>query len=60
MSRFHCCATCQHYAVEKTDGKRVTKCARLGFDTHPAHQFNCWNPKDNVRKLMAQEDQEKR
>lgn len=55
MNRFHCCATCQHYELSKADGKRVSRCARLGFTTDPKYQFNCWNPKQNVRRLMEQE-----
>ncbi|ASS74679.1 hypothetical protein CIG75_06635 [Tumebacillus algifaecis] len=55
MNRFHCCATCQHYAVNKVAGRSISKCARLGFDTNPKYQFDCWNPKPNVKKLMEKE-----
>ncbi|GLY09748.1 hypothetical protein Bbad01_09640 [Bacillus badius] len=27
-------------------------CARLQYETKPAYQFNCWNPKDQVVKLL--------
>jgi hypothetical protein len=27
-------------------------CSRLGFETKPKHQFNCWTPKEEVVKLM--------
>ncbi|MGZ4123847.1 MAG: hypothetical protein ACXVOI_11675 [Tumebacillaceae bacterium] len=57
MSRFHCCATCEHYRAEKTPAGLQTKCSRLGFATHPKYQFNCWSPKANVRKLMEKEGQ---
>ncbi|HEU4965300.1 MAG TPA: hypothetical protein VFV52_15835 [Bacilli bacterium] len=52
MNRFHCCATCRHFAQEKGQQGMRYFCSRLGFDTMPNYQFNCWNPKDNVRKLM--------
>ncbi|TCP54484.1 hypothetical protein EV586_104102 [Tumebacillus sp. BK434] len=55
MNRFHCCATCQHYSIVEEAGKRKSKCARLGFDTQPKYQFDCWNPKENVQKLMEKE-----
>jgi hypothetical protein len=55
MSRYHCCATCQHYRVEKTASGHASKCSRLGFATEPKYQFNCWDPKEQVRKLMEKE-----
>lgn len=49
---YHCCATCEHFSIRKTDGKTAYACARLGYDTRPTHQFNCWSPNPNVRKLL--------
>lgn len=31
------------------------RCGRLGFETKTTYQFDCWNPKEQVRKLMAQD-----
>ncbi|SDI28487.1 hypothetical protein [Alteribacillus bidgolensis] len=57
MNRYHCCATCKWYEVRKTKGEKVTyHCIRLGYETHPKYQFNCWDPKEKVRKRMEQED----
>nr|WP_078554213.1 hypothetical protein [Bacillus alkalicellulosilyticus] len=52
MDEFHCCATCKHYLVTKEHGKINTLCKRLGYNTKAKHQFNCWDPKENVLKLM--------
>lgn len=58
MRKFHCCATCIHYRVEKdkVHNKTSTKCSRLKFDTKPTYQFNCWDPKIQVKKLMEKEE----
>ncbi|MDQ0337510.1 hypothetical protein J2S00_000280 [Caldalkalibacillus uzonensis] len=50
---FHCCATCIHFKVEKGHSHITYRCARLGYETKPAYQFNCWEPKENVRQLMT-------
>lgn len=55
MKNFHCCATCQHFRVVKKEGGTTYQCSRLGYETKPVYQFNCWNPKENVRKLMEKE-----
>jgi hypothetical protein len=59
-NRFHCCASCKNFQIEKKSGtgKRIY-CERLGFDTKPAYQFNCWDPKERVVKAMRKEEQEK-
>ncbi|WP_409298400.1 hypothetical protein V1498_09050 [Peribacillus sp. SCS-26] len=31
------------------------KCTRLGFDTMPRYQFNCWKPKEQVVRLIKKE-----
>lgn len=51
MDRFHCCATCVHFKVEKNP-RTTYRCSRLGYDTNPKYKFNCWDPKENVRALM--------
>ncbi|HET7580625.1 MAG TPA: hypothetical protein VFK33_15210 [Bacillales bacterium] len=58
--RYHCCATCRHFAIEKKGEQIVTRCARLGYETNPKWQFNCWNPKDRVRRVMAEERRQER
>ncbi|WP_419878918.1 hypothetical protein [Brevibacillus centrosporus] len=49
---YHCCATCQHFRVEKTTGKVSYRCSRLTYETRPEYQFQCWSPKENVKRLM--------
>lgn len=58
--RFHCCAACRHFSIENTEGRIVTRCARLGYETNPKWQFNCWNPKDRVRRAIAEERKRER
>ncbi len=55
MKKYHCCATCINYEVKKVQGKMVYRCSRLGYDTKPTHQFNCWEPKEAVKKLMEKD-----
>ncbi|MYL35623.1 hypothetical protein GLW08_10075 [Pontibacillus yanchengensis] len=52
MKDFHCCATCIHYRVEKTSSGTKRYCERLGYETNPKWQFNCWTPTETVKKLM--------
>ncbi|MGP4079700.1 hypothetical protein ACTWQL_07255 [Pseudalkalibacillus sp. R45] len=54
-SRFHCCATCTHFEVQKGDDGVRYFCIRLGYETKPDYRFNCWTPKENVQKLMEKE-----
>jgi hypothetical protein len=54
-SRYHACATCRNFSAEKIDGKMHYQCTRLGYETKPAYQFNCWEPKEHVRKLMIKD-----
>ncbi|MBB5172639.1 hypothetical protein [Texcoconibacillus texcoconensis] len=56
---FHCCATCEHFRAEKLEDGMRYYCARLGFDTKTTYQFNCWRPKDHIRKLMEQDQSNK-
>lgn len=54
-SRFHACATCIHFQAVRIDGKMNYRCKRLGYDTRPNYQFNCWTPKEQVLKLIEKE-----
>ncbi len=51
--RFHACATCINFRTEKAEGRMKYFCSRLGFETKTNYQFDCWDPKENVKKLMA-------
>ncbi|SDJ57886.1 hypothetical protein [Salimicrobium halophilum] len=57
-NRYHCCATCKHFRIEVQENrsKRIY-CERLGFDTKPTYQFNCWDPKERVKKAMEKESE---
>ncbi len=50
--RYHCCATCRHFQAEKKDGKMSYVCTRLGYHTKPNYKFNCWNPREDIKKKM--------
>ncbi|MDC3417567.1 hypothetical protein [Aquibacillus salsiterrae] len=53
-NRYHCCATCINFRIErKESGDKRIYCKRLGFDTKSSYQFNCWDPKERVKKAMA-------
>lgn len=54
-SRYHACATCIHFQAARIHGKMNYKCNRLGYDTQPNYQFNCWTPKEHVIRLMEKE-----
>lgn len=51
-NRFHVCATCIHFRGEKKEKKMYYFCQRLGYETRPNYKFDCWKPKDQVKKLM--------
>ncbi|WP_209122250.1 hypothetical protein [Alkalihalobacillus sp. BA299] len=57
--QYHYCATCKHFRVFKTDGKTNYFCSRLGYETKPNYQFNCWDPKETVVKIMQKRGVEK-
>lgn len=57
MNSFHCCATCQHFQSIKLDKGMKYQCKRLGYETRPAYQFTCWEPKEVVKKLMEKRNQ---
>jgi hypothetical protein len=52
LASYHCCATCVHFLIEKSNGKITYKCSRLGYETHTTYVFDCWTPKENVKKLI--------
>lgn len=52
INHFHACATCRHFQPLKMEQGMRYYCARLQYETKPAYQFNCWNPKDQVVKLL--------
>ncbi|MGM7701316.1 hypothetical protein ACSVDE_06280 [Pseudalkalibacillus sp. Hm43] len=56
--RFHCCATCIHFRVDKKPGSITYFCERLGYETKPDYRFNCWKPKEHVKKLMDKKNRE--
>jgi hypothetical protein len=57
-NRFHVCATCIHFRVEKEKGRIIYRCHRLGYETKPTYQFNCWHPKEQVVQLMKKKGME--
>jgi hypothetical protein len=54
-NRFHACATCVNFHISKTGSSIQYTCGRLGYETKTHYQFNCWSPKENVKKLMAKD-----
>ncbi len=57
LNRFHCCSTCIWYEVKKKrGGPPVFRCSRLGYETKPTYQFDCWQPKERVKKRMEREE----
>ena len=55
-NRFHCCATCIHFAAEKKEkGGMAYRCVRLGYETKPFYTFTCWEPTVKVNQLMKKD-----
>lgn len=52
MKDYHCCATCKHFTVKKKPDGMFYYCNRLGYETKTTYKFNCWDPKDNIKKLI--------
>ncbi|XJZ28808.1 hypothetical protein ACF5W4_08485 [Bacillota bacterium Lsc_1132] len=52
MKNFHCCATCINFKVEKDAIGTRYFCSRLGYETKTNYQFNCWNPRDDIKRRM--------
>ncbi|CAM3993078.1 hypothetical protein [Alkalicoccus chagannorensis] len=56
-NRYHCCATCEHFHAAKGDAGMVYHCIRLGYETRPEYKFNCWEPREAIRKKLAEEQE---
>lgn len=54
---FQCCASCIHFLAKREQDGMKYYCSRLKYETNPKYQFNCWTPKERVRKLMEKEGQ---
>lgn len=54
IDHYHHCASCRHFGFRSEGGKKLPICTRLGFDTKPYYQFNCWDPKPRVREAMEE------
>lgn len=52
MKDYHCCATCQHFKAEKKEKNMHYFCSRLRYETKTHYKFNCWTPKEHIKKLM--------
>lgn len=52
LDRFHCCATCIHYHVNTSVRPLEYLCKRLGYATHPTYKFDCWQPKEQVQRIL--------
>lgn len=52
---YHCCATCEHFRITRTDAGIVTRCARLGYATQTRYRFKCWQPRPDIVAKMRQE-----
>lgn len=51
---YHCCATCMHFKMDKKVNGIQYLCSRLGFETKTHYTFDCWNPRDDIRKKMKE------
>lgn len=49
---YHCCATCEHFRITRTDDGPALRCARLGYATKTHYRFNCWQPRTDIRSKM--------
>jgi hypothetical protein len=58
MKNFQCCATCRYFRSEKKEAGIKYFCSRLGYETKTNYQFNCWNPREDIKKRIN-EDQSK-
>ncbi|MED3553561.1 hypothetical protein [Cytobacillus praedii] len=57
---YHVCATCIHFHAEKAKKGMNYFCKRLGYETRPNYQFNCWTPKKHVQELIDKRMEEKK
>lgn len=51
-AKYHVCATCIHFLAERKAEGMVFTCNRLKYETKPTYKFDCWTPKEHVKKLM--------
>ena len=51
-SPYQVCAACIHFQSFRAEGRMIYRCSRLGFGTKPDYSFDCWSPKESVKKLM--------
>nr|WP_246483962.1 hypothetical protein [Heyndrickxia vini] len=58
QNRFHACATCIHFSAVRIEQGMKYTCRRLGYDTKPHYTFDCWSPKEHIKKLIAKEQEE--
>ncbi|MTH52104.1 hypothetical protein GKZ89_01705 [Bacillus mangrovi] len=54
MKAYRCCAACVHFrsAKNSSGAGMIYTCSRLGYETRPEYSFQCWEPKEQVKKLM--------
>ena len=52
VEHYHHCASCRHFGFRQEGEKNIPFCTRLGYDTKPKFQFDCWDPKERVRKQL--------
>ncbi|QKS73263.1 hypothetical protein FLK61_33510 [Paenalkalicoccus suaedae] len=57
MSRYHCCATCTHFQIKKSPNGMISMCKRLGFETKTDYQFDCWVPREDIKRKMEKESE---
>lgn len=55
MKNYHCCATCKHFKAEKIDTRMKYLCSRLGYETKTNYQFNCWNPREDIKEQLKKD-----
>ncbi|MCM3163027.1 hypothetical protein KDJ21_015060 [Metabacillus litoralis] len=46
------CATCIHFEAVRKNNSMLYSCTRLKYETKPTYSFNCWTPKEHVKRLM--------
>ncbi len=56
MKNYHCCATCINFEMKREENGIVARCKRLGFETKTNYVFNCWTPKEHIKKLMEKQN----
>jgi hypothetical protein len=49
---YQVCATCIHFQAVRIDKKMTYLCSRLKYETKPSYTFQCWEPKEHVKRLM--------